>query len=141
MYLSNVTSLRVLIADDSSELRERLVEMLSQVPGLGVVGQAGCVADALTALNNLDLDLVILDLQMRDGSGMEVLRELRRSHFKTKVIVFTNHPEEQYRRRCATLGANYFLSKSTDSNLLLEITRQLASTPGDSSCPNIVNCW
>lgn len=105
--------------------------MLSQVPGLDLISQAGCVAEARAALNDLDPDLVILDLQMRDGSGVEVLRELKRSHFKTKVIIFTNHPEEQYRRRCAALGADYFLSKSTDSNLLLEIAGQLASTPGE----------
>jgi len=132
MRLNNMTSLRVLIIDDSTDLRERLAEMLSQISGLDIVGQFGCVADARAALNHLDPDLLILDLQMRDGSGIDVLRDLRRSHFETKVIIFTNHPEEQYRRRCAALGADYFLSKSTDSNLLLEILVQLASTPGDS---------
>jgi len=101
--------------------------MLSQFPDLDVIGEAGGVEDALAALDNLLPDLVILDLRMRDGSGIEVLRKLRRASRGTKVIVFTNHPEEQYRRRCKELGANYFLSKSTDSDRLIEITRQLIS--------------
>jgi two-component system cell cycle sensor histidine kinase/response regulator CckA len=124
--LPQATTLQVLLVDDSTELRERLVEMLSQVPGLDVVGQVNSVAEARSALRDLNPDLVILDLQMRDGSGIDVLRELRSIHPQTKVIVFTNHPEDQYRRRCANLGVTQFLSKSTDSRLLIEIVEQLA---------------
>lgn len=123
--LARATTLKVLLVDDSTDLRERLVEMLSQVQGLDVMGQVNSVADARSALRDLNPDLVILDLQMRDGSGIDVLRELRSTHPQTKVIVFTNHPEEQYRRRCADLGVTQFLSKSTDSRLLIEIAAQL----------------
>ena len=99
--------------------------MLSQLSGLDVVAEASGATDAMAFVRDLSPDLVILDLRMRDGSGFEVLRELRRTSKTTKVIIFTNHPEEQYRRRCAELGADYFLSKSSDAGLLMEITRQL----------------
>ena len=125
-HLAQATNLKVLLVDDSTELRERLVEMLSQVPGLDVMGQVDSVTDARSALRTLNPDLVILDLQMRDGTGIDVLRELRSTHPQTKVIIFTNHPEEQYRRRCTDLGVTQFLSKSTDSTLLIEFVEQLA---------------
>jgi two-component system cell cycle sensor histidine kinase/response regulator CckA len=120
----NRTGLKVLLVDDSIELLERLVEMLSHVPDLDIVGQVTSVADARAILPKLHADLVILDLQLRDGSGFDVLRELRASHPQTKVIVFTNHPEEQYRRRCSELGVTHFLTKSTDSRLLIELAEQ-----------------
>ena len=117
--------IKVLLADDSTELRERLVEMLSQIPRLGVVDQVGSVSAARSILPELHPDLVILDLQMRDGTGIDILRDLRVTHPETKVIVFTNHPEEQYRRRCADLGVTHFLSKSTDLRLLIDIVGEL----------------
>jgi CheY-like chemotaxis protein len=93
----------VLIVDDSQVLREKLTEMLSDVPGLVVVGQAEGVADAQRAIDDLEPGLVILDLQLRDGNGLEVLRETRRNHPTMKFVVFTNQPELQYRQRCGTV--------------------------------------
>jgi len=122
--MKHKTGLKVLLVDDSIELLERLVEMLSHVPDLDIVGQATSVADARTLCPKLQADLVILDLQLKDGSGFEVLRELKSSQPQTKVIIFTNHPEEQYRRRCTELGVNHFLTKSTDARRLIEIAEE-----------------
>jgi DNA-binding NarL/FixJ family response regulator len=113
--------LRVLVVDDSPVLREKLIEMLSQVTGLEVVGQAEGVVDAHRAIQELSPGLVVLDLQLRDGSGLEVLRETKRVYPNIKLIVFTNQPELQYRQRCADLGADYFLCKSTDAKALVAI--------------------
>jgi two-component system, cell cycle sensor histidine kinase and response regulator CckA len=123
------TSLRVLLVDDSSELLERLVEMLSHIEGLEVVGQLKSVSEVRTKLPDLHPDVVILDLQLSDGNGIEILHELRESNPDTQVIVFTNQPEEQYRRKCAELGVEHFLSKSTDSSLLVKIAEQIAENP------------
>jgi DNA-binding NarL/FixJ family response regulator len=113
--------LKVLIVDDSQVLREKLTEMVSQVRGLEVVGEAEGVADALRAINELKPGLVILDLQLRDGNGLEVLRKTKQIHPSIKLVVFTNQPEMQYRQRCADLGADYFLCKSTDAKALITI--------------------
>ena len=113
--------LKVLIVDDSQVLREKLIEMLSKVPGLEIVAQAEGVYDAQRAMDELEPELVILDLQLRDGSGLDVLREAKRKHPTVKLVVFTNQPEMQYRQRCADLGADYFLCKSTDSKALIAI--------------------
>lgn len=101
--------------------------MLSQVGDLKITGQVASVAAALVAIPELRPELLVLDLQLSDGNGIQVLREAKRHDPNMKVIVFTNQPEAQYRRRCAQLGADYFLCKSTDSNLLIEIVAGLTT--------------
>jgi len=65
---------------------------------------------------------------MRDGSGIDILREAKRHYPATKVIILTNFPEPQYETKCAELGADFFLRKSTDSHRLVEISERLASS-------------
>ena len=117
---------RVLIVDDSLVLRERLVEMLGAVEGLEIVEPAQNASEAILSLESVCPEFVILDIQMPGGNGIDVLRQIKRECPQTKVAIFTNHAEPQYRTRCIELQADYFLSKSTDSNLLIKIGRELA---------------
>ena len=130
IFLAGVIQLRLLIADDSSVLRASLVEIFSRVEGIEVVGEAQDVPEALASIRALQPDVVVLDIQMPGGCGIDVLREVKRDYPKTIVIMLTNHLEPQYRQGCAQLGANYFLSKSTDSKLLIEIAEHLAAAKG-----------
>lgn len=124
MNTTNAT--RVLIVDDSLVLRERLVELLAPVKGVQVIAQAQNASEAISSFQSLHPELVILDIQMPGGNGMEVLRQIKLEDPKTKVVILTNHSEPQYRKRCFELKADYFLSKATDSNLLIEISQKLA---------------
>jgi DNA-binding NarL/FixJ family response regulator len=119
--------LRLLIADDSAALRERLTMMFSSIPGIEVVGQAADVPTAAAAISRLRPDIVVLDIQMPGGSGIDVLREVKHSWPDTVAMMLTNHPYPQYQQRCAELGADYFLCKSVDSRVLIEIGRRLAA--------------
>lgn len=123
-------STTVFVVDDSAALRQRVVEMLSAITGLEVIGQAQNAREALSSINSLRPEVVILDIQMPGGSGIDVLREVKRQYPNTAVIILTNHTEPQYQERCIELKADYFLSKSTDSKLLVEIGEQLASAKG-----------
>jgi len=105
--------------------------MLSPVTGLQIVGQAAGVSTALSAIRELQPSLLVLDLNLPDGNGLQVLREAKQHDPNMKVIIFTNHPEDQYRQRCAQLGAEYFLCKSTDSKQLIEIVEKLTVSQGD----------
>ena len=134
--LSGVNALRLLIVDDARPLRERLIDMLSHISGLDLAGQAASVAEALSAIRELQPDLAILDLQLPDGNGIQVLREAKRFLPDMKVIVFTNHPEAQYRQRCDELGADFFLNKFTDSNLLVKIAEKLTLKESPDDFPN-----
>jgi DNA-binding NarL/FixJ family response regulator len=118
----------VFVVDDSASLRQRLVEMLSAVDGLEVVGEAQSAREAVAAIHTLRPEVVILDIQMPDGTGLGVLREVKRDYPGTVVIMLTDHAEAQYQKRCLELKADYFLSKSADWKLLIEIGEQLAGT-------------
>ena len=117
--------LEVLVADDSAPLRIRLMEMLSAIEGLKVVGEARDVPEAIASIRALHPEVVILDIQMPGGNGIDVLREIKRDSPETVIVMLTNHAEPQYRQKCAELKADYFLSKSTDWRDLIEIGEQL----------------
>jgi len=124
---SKWNSLKVLIVDDSPGLRLRLADMLKTVAGLTVVGLAHGVADAYRAIHELSPNLVVLDLQLSDGNGIEVLQATKRVNPSIRFVIFTNQSDSQYRQRCAELGADYFLCKSTEAKSLLMLIEGLVS--------------
>ncbi|HVH70537.1 MAG TPA: response regulator transcription factor [Candidatus Dormibacteraeota bacterium] len=117
--------MRVFITDDSKLVVERMADLLKDVSGVEVVGQAGNALDAVLSIQETNPDAVILDLQMPGGSGLEVLRAIRRGHPRVQVLICTNYPYPQYRDECMAAGANYFLDKSTDFDKIPTIFRQL----------------
>ena len=102
--------LRVVLVEDSPIIRARLAETLSEIPNLEIVGQAESESDALSLLDGGGWDAVVLDLQLRQGTGLGVLRKLRQGGrpSNSKVIVFTNYAFPQYRDRSMAFGADFF---------------------------------
>ena len=117
--------MRVFITDDSKLVVERLHDLLKEVSGLEVVGEAGNVPDAVSSIQMTNPDAVILDLQMPGGTGLDVLREIRQGHPRMQVLIYTNFPYPQYKDECMAAGANYFLDKSADFDKIPAIFRQL----------------
>lgn len=117
--------MRVFITDDSKLVVERLADLLKDVSGVEVVGQAGNALDAVLSIQETNPDAVILDLQMPGGSGLDVLKAIRRGHPRLQVLICTNYPYPQYRDKCMAAGANYFLDKSADFDKIPTIFRQL----------------
>ena len=103
----------VFIVDDSESIRQRLISMLTTMSNVKVAGEAGNVADAIGGIIATRPDVVLLDLNLGSGSGMQVLNEVKRLLPFVSVIVLTNHAEPQYRRACLKAGARHFLDKST----------------------------
>jgi len=124
--------MRVLIVDDSQVLRERLAGMLGRISGLSVVGLSQSFSEARQSIRELRPDLVILDLQLGDGSGIDILRETKLKDPSIRFIVFTNQSELQYRLRCEDLGADYFLCKSTEVKSLVAISERLVANAGQN---------
>lgn len=114
------------IADDSEAVRERLIDLLSEVDGAEVVGQAASACDAVEGVRRLKPHVVILDIQMPGGSGIDVLKEIKQESLPPVVLMLTNLASPQYRRKCLEWGADYFLDKSRDLECLLAIFRSLA---------------
>ena len=107
-------NIKAFIADDSLVVRERLVTMLDELAGIEIVGQAETVAEAISAIGKLRPDVVILDIHMPDGSGIDVLQTIKQDEPAPVVIVLTNYPYPAYRQKCLQAGADFFLDKSTE---------------------------
>jgi DNA-binding NarL/FixJ family response regulator len=110
---------KVFIVDDSEILCARLRTLISGIEGVKVQECAYHVAGAIAALRrlagcNAAPDVMILDMRLTDGSGIDVLKEARKCCPRTKVMVLTNYLDGQYRRICAEEGADFFLDKSME---------------------------
>ncbi len=117
--------MKVLIVDDSAVVQDRLAEMLSEVEGVEVVARASDPVAAVSSLRNLRPHVVILDIRMSGGSGINLLKSIKQDKSPPVVIMLTNYPYPQYRKKCAELGADFFYDKSTDFDKIPEILRQL----------------
>jgi DNA-binding NarL/FixJ family response regulator len=117
--------MKVFIIDDSKIVLERLADLLKEVPGTHLVGQAGDVLNAIQGVQDMKPDAIILDLQMPGGGGLEVLRAIRPHFPHLQVLICTNYPYPQYRDECLAAGANFFLDKSVDFEKIPDILREL----------------
>ena len=121
--------IKVFIADDSSIIRERLNALLSDLPRVEVIGEAGDAEEALEGIQELNPDVVILDIRMPVGNGISVLEKIKRTESSSVIIMLTNYPYPQYRKKCADLGADYFFDKSTEFEKVIELFNKLTQEP------------
>lgn len=124
----------VFIAEDSAAVRARLVEMLGETRGVTIVGEAETPAEAVSGILRTHPDYVVLDFQLRGGTGADVLRALRRQLPRTVFIVMTNYPEPQILRLCLDAGADRFFDKSTEFSKIREVIAQTRAV--DRPLPN-----
>lgn len=116
---------RVLLVEDSPLLAERLRELLAHVAGIKVVDTADTESEAIRILRNKRIDIMILDLQLREGTGFGVLRSVQDALPRT--VVLTTYALPAYEKRALQLGAEYFLDKTHDFERLPEIVSVLCS--------------
>lgn len=119
------SAMDVVVIDDSEIIRTRLTELLSSLEDVQVIGEAENALDGTRIVREMAPEVVILDIKMPLGSGLDVLRNISKSNPETKVIVLTNYPYEQYRTKCRELGARYFFDKSTEFDKLPGVLDQL----------------
>jgi len=117
--------MRVLIADDSEVFVQRLLRALGEIGGVEIVAQARTGAEAMQAVRNLNPEVVILDIRMPQGSGIDVLEGMKREKLAPITIVLTNFAYPQYRKKCLQLGARFFFDKSAEFAKLGEALRRL----------------
>ena len=116
---------RIFIADDSELLRSRLVEMLSQIKEIEIIGQAKNPPEAIESIIELKPDVLILDILKPGKNGFKVLEAIKKRNLSTKVIVFTNYSYPKYRKRCKDAGADYFFDKLKEFEKLINTLKQL----------------
>jgi len=127
-------NLSVLLVEDSRVLAERLRETLLSVPGVQLAGTVDSEADAVAALQRHPVDVLLLDLHLRQGTGFGVLRAIPNEQAsKIVVIVLTNYDLAEYRRAAAALGARYFLDKLRDFDRLPLLLQQIGADGSEAA--------
>jgi two-component system response regulator DevR len=114
---------RVYLVDDSELVRRRLVDMLTDIEDVEIIGQTGDPEEAEAEIRRLSPDVVVLDIKLPGKNGIEVLRDIRKNVPTPLVIMLTNYPYAQYRRECTDAGADYFLHKATEFEKINDILR------------------
>ena len=104
--------MNVFIVEDSEAMRESLRSMLSEFHDVRIVGYAADETGAIEHINALLPDVVILDLNLLSGSGVAVLKNIKKHHAEIKVMVLTNCNGELYVDACKRANADYFFDKS-----------------------------
>lgn len=126
--------MKVLIADESSLVRECLAALVSEIRGVELVGQAGDAYEALETIQRLRPDVVILDVRMPGGNGIRVLEAIKKSTAAPVVIMLAAFPYPQYRKKCLEVGADYFFDKSTEFDRVVQVLRKMRdNTTGESA--------
>ena len=125
------TPKKVFLIEDSVLLRDALCDMLTEIGEVSLVGTAQSEDEALSALEGMEADLVIVDLALKSGTGLGVLTALREQpsrYHSPAAVVLSNHAYPQMRSRCSNLGALAFFDKSLQLPDLLAFVRDYANT-------------
>ena len=118
---------RLVIADDHLIVRRGLRELVSQIDGLTLVGEAESGDQLMALLRSQPVDVVLLDLTLRDRDGIELLDHLRSAFPNVAVLVLTMHAEELFAVRALRAGAAGYVQKNSDEATLLAAIRCVAA--------------
>src|SRR5918995_3434058 len=103
--------LTLLVVDDHEVVRQGLSSMLDRRPGFQVVAEAGTVAESIEMAKRFQPDLVVMDVRLPDGSGIEACREIRAEFPATRVVMLTSYPDEEAVIAAIVAGASGYLLK------------------------------
>ena len=123
--LSMAPSVRVLLVEDSKVLTERLTEAIEQIADVHLIGTAETEAAAVDVVSREPVDVIILDLHLRRGTGFGVMRKLATTQFMPQIIVLTNYDLPEYKNAAFALGATHFLDKVRDYGRLPDVLHEI----------------
>jgi two-component system response regulator DevR len=118
--------IRLLMVDDHEVLRLGLRTLFSEAGGFEVVGEAGTMAEAISKARELDPDVILMDVRLPDGSGVEACREIRTQRPQTCVLFLTSYADDAAVLATILAGAQGFLLKEVGSDELLRAVRTVA---------------
>jgi len=123
--MTRTDCLRVLLVEDSKVLTERLTEAIRQIPDVELVGIADTEIAAIAAATREPVDVIILDLHLRQGTGFGVMRALVGRPCKPRIVVLTNYDLPEYKNAAIALGATHFLDKARDYGRLGDVLQEI----------------
>ncbi|MEZ4415837.1 MAG: response regulator transcription factor [Gemmatimonadota bacterium] len=126
MSQTSTPAIRIVIADDHAVVREGIRRVLGQAADLEVVGEAASGAAAVELVERTRPDVVILDVTMPEGTGLEVTRQLRAGGCNSGILILSMHERPQYVLEAVRSGANGYVLKDTPPNQLRDAVRTVA---------------
>ena len=117
--------MNIVLADNSELVRSRLRDLLIEIPGAHVVGEATTRQDAIAFTRQLQPDLIFLNFQIPGGSGLETLRIIKNSPSPPLIVILTDNTSPEYLDSCRSAGANYILDKAIDIEKIQTLVRNL----------------
>jgi two-component system OmpR family response regulator len=127
--LNAAPPLKVLLVEDSAVLQERLRELLDHVPGIDLIAIVDSERAAVTILRSIRIDVLLLDLHLKQGTGFGILRATADLPRRAVTVVLTNFALPQYQREAHALGVRYFLDKANEFDRIPDVLREVAETP------------
>jgi two-component system, NarL family, invasion response regulator UvrY len=118
---------RVLIADDHRMIRNALKNILNHQPDMEIVGEAKTSGEVFLQIAQSTPDVIVLDLNMPEKDGLEILQQLRAEKNTIPVIILTLYPEERFKNSAFAEGAVAFLTKDCDPEELIAAIRKAAN--------------
>lgn len=118
--------IRVFIADDHAVVRRGMLQILEEAPDMVAAGEASTGGEALRALRQDDYDVLVLDISMPGGGGLEVLKQLQSLRPDLPVLILSVYSEKQYATRALRAGAAGYLTKDSAPDELVTAIRQVA---------------
>ena len=119
--------IKVFVADDHKITRKALKNIFSTAPDIEVIGEAANAEEIFQKIPEIKPDVILLDLNMPEIDGLEILKRLRSEGNSTPVVVLTLFPPEKLKEASLAAGATNFLSKDCDPEELIETVRRSTS--------------
>lgn len=119
--------IRILIADDHAIVRAGLKQIIEGIPDMMLADEAANGWELLEKVRRSEFDVIVLDISMPGGGGMEVLKQLRIEKPRLPVLALSIHPEEQYGKRMLKAGAAGYLTKESAPDELVNAIRKVYS--------------
>jgi len=118
---------RLLLVDDHPIMRHGLAQLIRAEDGLEICGEAGTAHEGLTAVTQLQPDLVVLDLTLPDKNGLELLKDIQAQHPGMLCLVLSMHDEDMYCERALRAGARGYIMKEAAADHLITAVRKILS--------------
>jgi len=119
--------MKAVVVDDSKMLRTRIIDMISDVPGIEIAGEAENSHEAMKIIETVIPEIVVLDIRMPDGNGIELLKSISQKNLSLVKIVLSNYSISQFKDKCYELGADYFFDKSSEFEKVRELIVNIIS--------------
>ncbi len=117
--------MKVFIVDDSRAFRKELINLLSKLKEVEIVGQAQDSVKAMEAIQRLKPDAVILGIPISGGNGIRLVKNIKKDKLAPIVIILTHYPYRQYRKKYMDAGADFFFDKSTEFEKVIDVLKKL----------------